>query len=46
MAVPAGVLKRLGYEVVNWRYASTAAPVSDLAGATLSEPVGPSGCIS
>jgi triacylglycerol lipase len=40
MAVLAGVLKRLGYEVVNWRYASTAAPVLDLAGATLPQALG------
>jgi hypothetical protein len=40
MAVLAGVLKRLGYEVVNWRYASTAAPVLHLAGATLPQALG------
>jgi pimeloyl-ACP methyl ester carboxylesterase len=35
MALLAGVLRRLGYEVVNWRYPSTTAPVLDLASATL-----------
>lgn len=35
MALMAGVLRRLGYAVLNIRYASTTAPIRDLAEATL-----------